>query len=86
MKLEKSRSLWDGGATLAQVFWATNSLAQKEQISCIDHGDPRPHVEGPRELRANFNGFSQTKVKCLLLVTYLMPCGMSDMVFWVLEP
>lgn len=83
MKLEKSRSLWDGGATLAQVFWATNSLAQKEQIPCVDHGDPRSYVEGPGEFRVNFNCFSQTKVMCLLLLTYLMPCGVSGMVFWV---
>lgn len=36
MKLEKSHSLWDVGVTLAQVFWTTNSLAQKEQISCMN--------------------------------------------------
>ena len=41
MKLEKSRRLWDVGVTLAQVFWATNSLSHpertwKEQILCMN--------------------------------------------------
>lgn len=70
MKLEKSRSLWDVGVTLAQVFWATNALSHPERTNLMhEHGDLRSHVEGPREHRANFNCFSQTKGMSLMLLT-----------------